>query len=549
MKSIQTKFILLILAGILLTATVTGGAGVYWSRSAVDKNSARIMNLMCTQKAQELDGLLERVEQAVSILAVHAKDTLDSPEKLVRDEAYRGDYTAQLEKLALNIGNSTEGAIALYVRYNPELMPPDEGFFFRRSETGGKFTRAEITDLSQFSPADIGHVGWYYEPVNRGKAVWLEPYQNENIDVYMISYCIPLYQKGILLGVVGMDIDFDLITKSIAELSLYDSGSAFLANSKRNVVYFHDALRGTLAYAEEDKLRPFAEEVEKETGNQTLLEYGKGNERRKLAFSTLNNGMQLFLTAPVEEIDAGKNALICQIVAATIGVSLFFVVLTVLFARKLIKPLKELNAAANRIAGGDLSVPLSCHTRDEVGMLAESFRQTVSHLKEYIDFINDMAYHDSLTGLRNKAAYKADTERLTEWIRKGCAHFAVAVFDINGLKQANDQHGHEYGDLLIIRAAKLFTDTFEHSLVYRIGGDEFAVILENEDYEKQEELFCGLKQKIETAGMEYDASGIEVSVAGGIAIYDSASDRGYADVFHRADQAMYQNKLEMKGRV
>lgn len=70
-----------------------------------------------------------------------------------------------------------------------------------------------------------------------------------------------------------------------------------------------------------------------------------------------------------------------------------------------------------------------------------------------MDYINSLAYTDSLTGINNNTAYLRDTAELRNGIEKGTADFAVAVIDVNGLKHINDTFGHEKGNELIIDAA------------------------------------------------------------------------------------------------
>ena len=119
----------------------------------------------------------------------------------------------------------------------------------------------------------------------------------------------------------------------------------------------------------------------------------------------------------------------------------------------MVKPLKELNTAAKKIAAGDLSISLTQQTKDEVGALSDSFQQTVNHLQKYIDYINSLAYRDALTGVKNKTAYKETERRLEEQMRQGHPEFAIVVLDINDLKQVNDNFGHDFGDMQIGRAS------------------------------------------------------------------------------------------------
>ncbi|MBR4747821.1 MAG: GGDEF domain-containing protein, partial [Desulfovibrio sp.] len=117
---------------------------------------------------------------------------------------------------------------------------------------------------------------------------------------------------------------------------------------------------------------------------------------------------------------------------------------------------------------------------------------------------------------------------------------AVVVCDVNGLKTVNDTLGHKAGDQLIKDAAALVCTIFKHSPVYRIGGDEFVAVLSGSDYDDRLDLIRILQEKVE---QNVAAGG--VVLASGMAEFDSW-DKCFADVFNRADQAMYENKKMLK---
>ena len=545
MKSIQTKFIALILSCVVLCAAVIGGAGVINSKKVVDTDSSKIMNLTCSEKAQELNGQLTRIQQSVETLAYYTTEQLESVERLMTDKEYRAEYTKKLEDVAVNAANNTEGAVAVYVRFNPEYWEPTSGLFWSKTELSGIFQQLTPTDFSNYNPDDVEHVGWYYIPVKNGKATWLSPYMNQNININMISYVIPIYRNNIIVGVVGMDIDFDVITSTVADMKIYDTGYAFLTDSQADIMYHKDLTIGVNMENADASLGPVAHELENGTSGSSLFSYQWQGVQKELSFRSLVNGMRLALTAPKSEIDAAKNSLIFQISIAGLCICAVSVLLTVLLTRKIIKPLRELNDAAKKIAEGDLSIALTKQTKDEVGMLAESFQQTVNHLQKYVNYINGLAYRDSMTGVKNKTAYDEMAKKIEEKMRTEQPEFAVVVFDINGLKQVNDNFGHDFGDILIIDCSKLICKSFKRSPVYRIGGDEFVVILENDDLEHYQERLEDFQREIEEANRTSNV-GFKISIARGIAIYNSGTDLVFANVFKRADEAMYQNKQIMK---
>ena len=154
----------------------------------------------------------------------------------------------------------------------------------------------------------------------------------------------------------------------------------------------------------------------------------------------------------------------------------------------------------------------------------------------------DMANRDALTGVKNKHAYVTVENALDNEINSGMdVEFAIAVCDINGLKEVNDEQGHVAGDNYIKEASDIICNIFDHSPVFRVGGDEFAVLLRGADYANRHELFKQfvIKQR------ENKANGA-VTIAFGMSEFDADTDLHVQDVFERADTLMYENKRRIK---
>ncbi len=147
---------------------------------------------------------------------------------------------------------------------------------------------------------------------------------------------------------------------------------------------------------------------------------------------------------------------------------------------------------------------------------------------------------DALTGVRNRHAYLEEETRMDRLIAANKARpFAVVVMDLNDLKKINDTCGHQFGDQYLCDACRIICDTFRHSPVFRIGGDEFAVIAQGQDY-----------QNIKQRQQEMDAHNEAALKSNGIVIACGMSefrdDPCVAAVFERADHAMYENKNRLK---
>lgn len=541
MKSIQTKITILILVGMLACVVVIGSTGIISFGNEIDRDSATAMNLVCNEKAQELNNIFGKIEQSVKILSVYAVDNLESVDRLSEDAEYLKEYTQELEELGLTVANKTDGAVAVYMRFSPTVTPSTEGFFHVRNMQTDRFEAATLTDLSMYSSTDKEHVGWYYTPVRAGKAVWMQPYSNENINIYMISYVIPIYKDTRLIGIVGMDIDFHYITSQVDSIHLYETGNAFLTDDEFHIVHSKNFESGiSIGDLSESIAEADAEEL---TGMDAIYEYVIDGVKKRTVFQSLENGMYLAVTAPVSEIDSIKNDLIKRIVVRGFLICIFFLFLTWLIARTFIRPLKELNDAARDIAAGHLDVSLTCKSKDEVGTLTASVMEMASQLKRRIDYINGLAYIDKLTGVKNNTAYLHEVSMIQIDMENGGKDFALFIIDVNGLKFINDTYGHDYGNKLIVDVSKALVEVFGHENCYRIGGDEFAVIIRNSNRFKCSER----KQEfINRLGQNEDE--ISPSAAVGYSFHDKDTDECWETVFKRADQEMYKEKQEMKAR-
>ena len=115
------------------------------------------------------------------------------------------------------------------------------------------------------------------------------------------------------------------------------------------------------------------------------------------------------------------------------------------------------------------------------------------------------------------------------------------MFDINNLKYVNDTYGHKAGDDYIKKGCKIICQTFKRSPVFRVGGDEFVAILQDEDLTDRENIINEFRKENEKRADDGD-----IVIASGIAVYNG--DTNVSAVFEKADAEMYKNKKQLKGR-
>ena len=156
--------------------------------------------------------------------------------------------------------------------------------------------------------------------------------------------------------------------------------------------------------------------------------------------------------------------------------------------------------------------------------------------------VKQMAYKDALTNVKNNNAFTEAKDSLDIRIHdEALEELGIGVFDVNDLKLVNDTLGHDEGDRYLRESCSIICNVFKHSPVYRVGGDEFVVLLEGEDYKNREFLMADFDKQVE----EHLKNGGAV-VSGGMDVYNPGYDFGFDSVFRRADAKMYERKTELK---
>lgn len=549
MKSIRNKFVLLMTGCILICSFAISAIGILGIDNISNENSETIMKLQASTSAQSLEKLFSSVELAMNTCNDYAVSRFDSIEKLKNEPDTLERYNDSVGQLIKNVLNNTDAAISGYIRYNPDLKLSSDGVFWVKDSDSEKIVAHQPTAIKAYDKDDAEHVAWYYEPLKAGKPVWINPYINKNLnDIKMISYVIPLFDKsGTAVAIIGMDIDMDRITAMVDEIKLYDTGYAFLCDSKGDIVYHNRYPSGmTLEEIKKNSLFTFIDDnySDEQAGDVINIRNSEG-EKRKLCAKFLSNGMAVVISVADKEIGRKRISVMIQDAFAVAAVLIVTSLLTLKFTGIIVKPIKHLTEVSKKIAAGDLDVEIECNTKDEIGVLASRYSDTVKMLKKYINKINKQAYTDAATDVGNKAAYQDAVQRIDKMSHHNDGDYAVLVMDINYLKMYNDKYGHEFGDMLISDASTIIKKVFGDYNIYRIGGDEFAVLINAPEDGLCEKLVKEFRAEQELFNRNAKHYELGVRIAIGYAV-NSADDNDYADVFKRADKQMYIDKQEIK---
>lgn len=157
--------------------------------------------------------------------------------------------------------------------------------------------------------------------------------------------------------------------------------------------------------------------------------------------------------------------------------------------------------------------------------------------------LNKRVFVDPLTSVRNKGAFAEYIQGIQDRLdNEEQVEFAIGVFDCDDLKPINDDYGHDKGDVYLKVASRVICRVFQHSPVFRIGGDEFAAVLLNEDFQNRDKLAGKFAKAQEDINAAAKNAWEEAHVSLGIAVFDTQDDKYVTDTVRRADKIMYENK-------
>lgn len=392
MKSIKTKLTLSILVCTFLASAITELASLRVTKQATNESAEQTMRMEAQNKTTELNGWIACVEQSVDTLSEYVMHELDA-DTFFKDKEYADEFTEQIQSIVSDFAIHTDGAITAYIRYNPEYSNPTSGYFLMRNSLKEDFYTVEPTDFSMYESTDYAHVGWYYLPVENKAPLWMSPYLNENVNVYMISYVVPLYaEDGTSIGIVGMDIDFNQVTSVVDAVSIYDTGYAFLTDKNGAIMYHKDLEIGRSLSELGGGLEDIAAKITAGEDEDSLLNYTYNNTKKQLIYTSLNNQMKFVLTAPDKEIHATTNMLVVKASMGGLGAIIFSVIVGVIISLLIAKPITALTEVISRTAQFDFTpTPNSkmlLRYKDEIGQMARKVREMRQALREMVGEIN-----------------------------------------------------------------------------------------------------------------------------------------------------------------
>lgn len=575
--SISKKLMLLNIIGAFILAVTLVAVAIALSSKILSEGASAQMNLFCEERADDINLEMARIEDAVSSLARWTRSRIPDVETIKEDGELRDaivDDADDLIRFMTEHNDFIEGAYIHYTLDVTGITDREEGVYYTRNDDGNfktiPFTQEEIVN-------DPVAEDWYYGPIRLGEPAWTKPYYDYSVENYIVSYIEPVFIGDTPVAVIGIDISFTRVINWVDTFSYQESGYMFLKEADGTVHYHYDDLvNGHMHGDEMDQVQENGDLMDKPATGTEIVRYYFKDRERAMVFVTLRNGMKLVLCDDYANIYSERDNAVVLMIILSVLITMLIAIVAVVMVNRITDPLRKLTEAARAVSENNFDVDLPPENDDEIGELSKMTRLAIENararaekaaskvreqerkieksakvLKQQGDDLiamKNLAYVDSLTNVKNKHAYDDTVEYINEKIRNGTAEFAVIMCDLNYLKHINDNLGHIAGDEAIQKTASILCKAFPLSTVFRIGGDEFAVIPTGLDYSRIDEKLDALKTMLESQRNISDNYLERISLAFGCAVFERGKDTSYQEVFERADKIMYEEKKKIHTR-
>jgi methyl-accepting chemotaxis protein len=415
-KKLSSKIVLAIVMCSTIVALSVGGTSILKSSELIRQEAKDKLLMMVQGQASRYDTTIAEVESSVKGLAVAANSAFDM-EAAKADPNYYAKYQQNVEMLTERFGKLAKGGMGAYVYLDPKLTGGIYGAWLADTANNGTFEKLPLGELAEFTPENED-VAWFYMPAQAGKALWMEPYTDVDLDIEMVSYVVPMYQGDTLIGVVGIDINFNYFKDDILKTRVYDKGYMALMDKDYNFLVRpsfkqDDAAAGqpaagadtvtqasaaanekeNLATEDNGLLKHLTEDMSKNAAG--IIEYDYKGLEKISAYSHLSNGYILTVDVELEQVLKKMNALVLLLMFLILIGIIFSIIIALIMGKLITKPITKVTQLINKTAGFDLTEDKSFESllkyKDEIGVMSRAVFEMRKLMKDMIGTLKNQA--------------------------------------------------------------------------------------------------------------------------------------------------------------
>lgn len=442
--------------------------------------------------------------------------------------------------------------------FNYQLAYPEYYEIRILSRTGQEELRSVIGNVENRS-TDESATSYFRGTSNKPGVIYTEFFDNPDNDKPALLASKPLTiissgshgeSHGEVYGYLVLTIDLGIMGKLAQSEKVGNSGQVFFTDSRGKILFHPSA-------SQIGKTIPPAlfSNISEAAGRSRSYNYRHDGDVTHYQGIKLHNWLYAFAVYNEDEfidksISLGRSVTIITCLAILVTIAFLLGILRSL----LIKPIQQLSIAAREMGHGQVLVPINVESDDEIGDLANTFREMGENLNHYHEQVRYVAYHDSLTGLPNRLLFKDYLTRATAEARRNHQELTILFLDLDNFKRINDTLGHQAGDSLLeafsdrLSGCLRQTDVIAHSshdtstsVMARLAGDEFIIMLPRTTGSSQaQKVAQRILDSVKTP-FNINKQELHISTSIGIALYPEDGQNA-DDLIKNADIAMYHAK-------
>ncbi len=381
MKKIASVIFIAIVACAVLATIITKEVSVNMAKNGLKKEATEKLEAMSNQYANQMRSTMVKYETLIKDISNYVDSIYETD--MLGDIEYNKEYLVVMNGFIKSCIEDDDTLQGLYIFLNPEFTDIMQGIWF----DGGEEVDADWQSEYDAYVAKDESWDFYYNAIEEGRASWIEPYIEESNGMMVISYVAPIYKGGKLLGVVGMDMNFDGFKDLVNSIKLYETGRAFLVDEEEGFII--DKVYSTDEFIKDAGYTNLSEAL-KHSESGILVET-VDDESYYIGFAKMSSDFTLATIVLEDEVMSEINQLNKIVTILAVVIAVVCLVISRIIGNNISKPIVKVSEDMQLMKDGNFTgtkYTQYLKRRNEVGILSRSMEVIQKSMKSMISTIN-----------------------------------------------------------------------------------------------------------------------------------------------------------------
>lgn len=388
MIKISTRFALSSLAISLILTMLLIGISYFQGSQFLEKETTDKLDFLSLGYSNAFNSKLVKVESTVDVL-YNTAFTMFDPVAYKKDTAgYGQSYSDLMEEMIKANAENLEGIQGIYLTMNPEFLGRWNDLWYADVAGDGNYSRVDsvLEDPASFTE-DNEDYSYFFEPIAQNTPVWIDPYEDMDLKINMVSYVRPLIKDGVIIGIVGADLRIDEMVQTINELKVYDTGKSMLLNASNEVI-IHPEFKEVepLASIDEGAFATIENQISGEAAQ--LIRFDYKTKPALLEYATLMNQWKYVVYVPQAEVMASVDQLLKVLIITGLILTAVSALLSWGMSKLLSNSINHITYAIKEISGLKLGenkrLDALLKNNNEIGDMAKQMVRMKEVLRETV---------------------------------------------------------------------------------------------------------------------------------------------------------------------